>query len=127
MQKIATALVILAMAKQIAAEPPVRLAQIPFEPGQMSQGRVVRLEDQLTFGLHATRADQRNFLRKVAEGVEKGNLERARVNAVYKWALLRNDRYPFPYFERAIRLEANKKNVTLPPVQLIITSLGQAG
>jgi hypothetical protein len=123
MREVAAAIVVLAITKTTTAQSTTNAT--PATPS-VEKGQV-RLEDQLVVGLRATRADQRIFLRKVAEFVEKGNFDHARVLAIFEWARQRNDRFPFPYFERAMRFDSKRANVTLPSVQLIATPLQKAG
>ncbi len=125
MREFAAALMLFAVAKSAAGTDATNGAI----PAQTAPGgsKVARLEDQLLVGLRATRTDQRTFLRKIAEHVEKGAMERARVLAIYEWAITRNGRYPFPYFERAMRLDAKKLGIELPEVQIVIQTFSRAG
>lgn len=82
-------------------------------------GSVASLEEQLINRLRATTDQQKGFLRRVSVVVEEGKLEQRLVVAVYRYSLKRNPIYPFPFFERAMRFEARKRGVNLPPVQLI--------
>lgn len=83
------------------------------------ESSVATLEEQLTNRLRATTDQQKGFLRRVSVLVEQGKLEQRLVVAVYRYALKRNSVFPFPFFERAMRFEAGKRGVDLPPVQLI--------
>jgi len=42
--------------------------------------------------------------------------------AIQRYAMRRNPQFPFPYFERAMRFEAEKVGIDLPPVQLLAGS-----
>lgn len=84
-----------------------------------SQSSVASLEEQLINRLRATTDQQKGFLRRVSVLVREGKLEQRLVVAVYRYSLKRNSVFPFPFFERAMRFEARKRGVDLPPVQLI--------
>ena len=81
---------------------------------QLTDRQIAPLKDQLKKGLRVVSPDQYIFVQVVAERVEQGQLPRAMVNLVYDWALERNPRVPFPYFQFAMRLLARRRNVTLP-------------
>lgn len=74
----------------------------------------VSLEDQLKNGLRVTTAKQHTFVRVVVSYVNRGRLPRAMVNLIYNWAIERNPRVPFPYFQYALRVLARKRGVNLP-------------
>ena len=76
--------------------------------------RFANLTEQLTNRLHATAQDQRNYIRFVVQQVQTGRLDAKLVVAVERYAMRRNRQLPFPYFERAIRFEANKRGIVLP-------------
>ncbi len=125
MREVAAALMLLAVARTGAA-----IDSTPSgTPAQVSGGQkgIVRLEDQLVAGLRATRPDQRAFLRKIAEHVEKGAMDKVRVNAIFDWSRKVNPKYPFPYFERAMRFDAKKTGLDLPDVMLVVQPLGRTG
>jgi hypothetical protein len=79
--------------------------------------RFATLEEQLINRLRATRGDQQAYIKFVVDQVRKGKLEAGLVVAVERYALRRNPHYPFPFFERAIKFEASKRGVVLPPVR----------
>lgn len=90
-------------------------------PRQFSQnstrqfaGRTVPLEDQLRNGLRVSRPEQAVFVRLVVRAVDDGRLPQGMVNLVYTWALEKNSRIPFPYFQFAMRELASRRGVTLP-------------
>ncbi len=84
--------------------------------------RYATLEEQLTNRLKATREDQQNYIRLVVKKVRKGRLEARLVVAIERYALRRNPHYPFPFFERALRFEANKRGVPLPDLQQVAST-----
>lgn len=75
---------------------------------------IASLEDQLKNGLRVVTPEQHQFVRLVVIYVDQGKIPRAMVNLVYKWALERNPRVPFPYFEFALRALSKRRGVTLP-------------
>jgi hypothetical protein len=102
------------------------IAAIPYRrvPGQegnslnsasrLGDQNIANLEDQLKNGLRVVSPDQVQFVRIVVANVDAGKLPRAMVNLVYKWALERNPRVPFPYFQYALRALAKRRGVNLP-------------
>jgi hypothetical protein len=83
---------------------------------------VATLEEILVNKLRATRNDQQAYIKFLIKQVDRKKLETQLVLAIAKKAIQRNRYYPFPYFERAMRFEANKRNVFLPPVQQFATT-----
>jgi hypothetical protein len=79
--------------------------------------RYATLEEQLTNRLRATRQDQIDYVKFVVKQVRAGKLDTKLVVAIERYALRRNPHYPFLYFERALRFEANKRGVPLPTVK----------
>ncbi len=80
-------------------------------------GRYATLEEQLTNRLHATRQDQIDYVKFVVKKVQGGELDAKLVVAIERYALRRNPHFPFLYFERALRYEADKRGVPLPTVK----------
>ncbi len=78
-----------------------------------SQQQVATLQEQLNNQLRATTEQQRAYVAYLVQQVRKGRLDLRLLIAVKKKAVLKNRYYPFPFFERAIRFEAAKRNVTL--------------
>ena len=74
---------------------------------------VISLEDQLKTGLKARRPEETEFIEEVARLVNAGQLPRKLVDSTFMWALRRRTNYPFPAFERALRLQADQLNVDL--------------
>lgn len=84
--------------------------------------QIASLEDYLVNSLRATLPEQRTFIKLVEQKVENGELERKLVLAVLKYAHRRHSRFPFPFFERAMRIQAAKQDVTLPATFTIRSS-----
>lgn len=78
---------------------------------------IANLEEQLINRLRATRTGQREYLKTIVNLVDAKTLDFGLVVAVERYALRRNPRYPFPFFERALNFEARKRNITLPSIQ----------
>ena len=74
---------------------------------------VISLEDQLKTGLKARRPKETEFIAEVARLVNAGKLPRKLVDSTFMWALRRRTNYPFPAFERALRLQADQLGVDL--------------
>jgi hypothetical protein len=74
---------------------------------------VISLEDQLKTGLKARRPEETEFIEEVARLVNAGRLPRKLVDSTFMWALRRRTNYPFPAFERALRLQADQLGVDL--------------
>lgn len=80
---------------------------------QMLDLNTVELRIQLQNGLRLFLPEQQDFVDQVLNAVDSGQLPRAMVNMVYVWSLRRNRKYPFPYFEAAMRALAERRGVTL--------------
>lgn len=76
-------------------------------------GTVLGLEDRLKTGLKARRPEENAFLEEVARLVRMGELPAKLVDSTYLWALQRQQKYPYPLFERAIRIQAGRIGVEL--------------
>lgn len=75
------------------------------------------LEDQLRSRLRATSREQRGYINFVVKQVKEGRLDMRLVVGVQRYAIRRRADFPFPFFERALRVEAAKRNIILPGVQ----------
>lgn len=78
---------------------------------------VATLDEQLINRLRATTDAQADYIRLVVKLVDEKKLESRLVIAVERYAIRRNPRYPFPYFERALRYESAKRGVDLVPLR----------
>ena len=81
------------------------------EPAKV--GTVLGLEDRLKTGLRARRPEEFAFIDEVARLVRTGDLPVKLVDSTYLWALDRQRKYPFPVFERALRIQADRLGVGL--------------
>ena len=77
--------------------------------------QVAELRDQLEKGLKARRPEEFQFLNRVISMVENQTLPLELVKSTFQWARERakNKRYPFPYFERALRLRAAQLGIEI--------------
>ncbi len=81
---------------------------------RMMSFNTVELKDQLNFGLRTFTTGQKAFIDGVVARVDNGELPRAMVNVVFVWSRKRKPTFPFPYFEIAMRLLAERRGVVLP-------------
>lgn len=80
----------------------------------IQQGRgAASLRDQLLKGLRVTRPEQELYVETVVQAVEGGRLPQALVNLIFRWALERNSRVPFPYFQYALTALAKRRGIAL--------------
>ena len=79
----------------------------------LSNQSIPSLENQLLRGLRVINDDQRKFVTRVVNAVRQGRMPRAMVNVVYKWALERNAKFPFPYFQYALNILARRRGISL--------------
>jgi hypothetical protein len=76
------------------------------------EGKVeVTLEDRLSTGLKARRPEDVAFVEHVAEMVRAGRLPAKVVDSTYLWAIRRRQAHPFPAFQKAIRLQADRLGI----------------
>ncbi|NDC55072.1 MAG: hypothetical protein EBZ74_12600 [Planctomycetia bacterium] len=87
------------------------LAATAAEPA--AAGSVVDLADRLKAGLRARQPDEFAFLDEVAARVRAGELPGTLVDSTFVWALKRQRKYPYPAFERALRIQAGRIGVEL--------------
>ena len=89
------------------ATDPVRSDDLP------PAGRTAGLEDRLKAGLRARLPAEEDFIERVVILVRAGRLPGKLVDSTYIWAIERRKEYPFPAFEKALRLAAEKIGVRL--------------
>lgn len=71
------------------------------------------LEERLKAGLRTRLPEEDEFVETVAMLVRTGRLPAKLVDSTYVWAIGRRKAYPFPAFEKALRLQAGKIGVRL--------------
>ncbi len=87
-----------------------------------SPDRFATLEEQLTNRLRATTDEQKEFIRFVVKQVKLGKLQPSLIIAIQRYAIRRNPEYPLPFFEKALRVEAEKRRVIVPPVRSFVST-----
>lgn len=92
------------------------------EAERMMTVDMVDLRSQLVFGLRTNLPGQVQFIDSVIAKVESKELSRSMVNVIFVWARKRNPKIPYPYFEVALRLLAEKRGVTFPATNSIIVA-----
>jgi hypothetical protein len=76
-------------------------------------GKVADLETRLKTGLRARRPEEHRFIERVVQLVREGNVPGKLVDSTYLWAVERQQKYPYPLFERALRIQADRLGVDL--------------
>ena len=76
------------------------------------QRNVGDLQERLEVGLRPRHPDDFAFLKRVVDAVKNDQLPLQTVQVTFNWARRRRP-YPFPYFQRAVKLQAAKRGVTL--------------
>lgn len=74
---------------------------------------VADLEQQLTAGLKLRRDQEKAFVEAVISLVEQKRLPVSLVKSVFHWSRRKNPKVPYPYFERAMRLTAERIGVEI--------------
>ena len=83
-------------------------------PALAAPADVEALADQLKNGLRPRTPRENEFCDEVARLVRIGRLPVEVVDATYAWSLRRGRKYPFPAFEQALRLKAERLGLRLP-------------
>ena len=73
----------------------------------------VTLESRLTTGLKARRPEDVEFVERVAEMVRTGQLPAKVVDSTFLWAIRRRQSYPFPAFQKALRIQADRLGIAI--------------
>ena len=84
------------------------------------------LADFLIARLRATTADQKSYVQHVVRMVEQNRLEKRLVLALERHARRKNPFFPFPVYERALRVEAAKRGVPVPSFKEIVARNGNS-
>jgi hypothetical protein len=74
--------------------------------------KMANLRETLEKGLQARRPEEFEFIRRVVQQVDDGTLPMDLVRGTFDWAR-RKRPFPFPYFERALKLRAAKLGITV--------------
>jgi hypothetical protein len=96
-----------------ASSPPRQVRADDVAPATEDGKTAVSLESRLTTGLKARRPEDVEFVERVAGMVERGKLPAKVVDSTYLWAIRRRQSYPFPAFQRALTLQADRLGITI--------------
>jgi hypothetical protein len=87
-------------------------AQDDFDVATSIGKKSANLEETLEAGLQARRPEEFAFLRRVVTMVEQRQLPEELVRSTFAWAR-RKRPYPFPFFERGLKLRAARIGITV--------------
>lgn len=90
----------------------------------VTQRQEASLTEFLINRLRATSTDQRSYVTEVVRLVDQGRLERRLILALERYAKRKSPYFPLPVFERALKVEATKRGVTVPLIQEIVARNG---
>ena len=79
---------------------------------QSASGRSITLKQLLERGLRARRPEEFAFVNRVVRLVQQQRLSEKLVKSTYNWARKKRP-YPFPYFERALKVQAAKQGIRI--------------
>ena len=77
--------------------------------GLVHAADVAPLIDQLKAGLKARKPSEHLFIERVGKLVEQRILPVSMVLGIFSYARKKHSRYPFPYFQQAMRIRAEKE------------------
>ena len=104
-------LLVLGVAAVLAPDSsPFRAA--PAVAADAMSGQIAGLKDQLEKGLKARQPAEFDFVAKVVALVDVGRLPRDLVESTFLWARKKRP-YPFPYFERGLKVRAAQRGIQL--------------
>lgn len=78
---------------------------------------IANLERQLTVRLKATTEDRKAYIRRLVRLVKDGKVELKLVLGLERVAIRRRAAFPFLFFEKAMKVEAGKRGVSVPTVK----------
>ncbi|MEI8367088.1 MAG: hypothetical protein WCJ31_01550 [Planctomycetia bacterium] len=96
-----------------APVPAVKARAEDVAPATDEEKPALTLESRLTTGLKARRPEDVEFVERVAEMVRTGQLPAKVVDSTFLWAIRRGRSYPFPAFQRALRIQADRLGITI--------------
>lgn len=83
-------------------------------PTSHTQGVVIPdLKERLEKGLRATQPDHFAFIDQIVSLVDSDQLPIRIVNAAFQWSRKRKPYNPFPYFEKAVRILAEREDIVI--------------
>ena len=75
--------------------------------------QIANLQEQLEKGLQARYNREFLFVRRVVTMVEKEQLPLSLVRGTFNWTREKHKKYPFPYFERALKIRARRIGIVV--------------
>ena len=81
----------------------------PFDPMQLDAADIAPLVDQLKAGLKARKPSEHLFIERVGKMLDERVLPGSMVLGIFYYARKKHSRYPFPYFQQALRIRAEKE------------------
>jgi hypothetical protein len=78
-----------------------------------ARGAIASLEERLKAGLKVQAPADLEFCDRVIEAVRTGAIPAQVVDSTYLWAVRRGKKYPFPAFQYAIRVKAERLGISL--------------
>lgn len=81
--------------------------------GDPERAKVASLKDQLEKGLKARRPEEFAYIGYIHSLVEAGDLPVQLVLETFHWSRRQDPHFPFPYFQRAIRIRAARVGITI--------------
>ncbi len=100
-----------------------------FLPESFSREQLIEYERKLNAILRTRRDEEREFVARVVVQIREGNIPSKLVSTSFQWVRQKRPKtnYPFLYFERVLRLQANAINIgtAVPPFDFSI--YGSAG
>ena len=82
------------------------------EGSSSTSARIATLKEQLESGLRARRPEEFAFINRVVTQVDNGQLPRSLVKGTFQWAR-RKKPYPYPFFERALKIRAARLGIAV--------------
>jgi hypothetical protein len=76
--------------------------------------QIATFEEQLRAALKARRPVEFSFISKVVVLVNNDKLPKDLVTALMHYARKKHDKYPYPWFEQAVRIKAKELSVEIP-------------
>lgn len=115
---------ILCIGSQVCNEAPAQITANSSGQSATMLTPTTSLYDFLVNRLRATSTDQRDYVREIVRLVDQKRLEKRLVLALERYARRKSPYFPLPVYERALRVEAAKRGVTVPLIREIVARNG---
>ncbi|TWU02302.1 hypothetical protein [Stieleria varia] len=103
-------------------------AQLIPPPVQSTQSQQdANLEEFLTKRLRAVNDDQRTYVRTVIALINDKKLDLKLVLSIERYAQRKSSLFPLPFFERALKVEAGKRGVSVPTIREMVATRSPLG